>query len=228
MNIKYTLILITSFAIYSLQSQAIPLNRGFEDGLDGLTHWSPLLENFGFAESVTGYTVAVPPFGSIGIGPTEGNRLLNLWGNNDLHQRFSWSARDLISFDWALATHLNRSPAHNAALRVGIIDSGVTLRDQFTLSTSTFNTFSTFNYEFTQDNLGGQGGLVFQALGRSPDPIGSNGLTNDDVGHILIDNINFATSGTTGNVPEPDIGFLMLIALLLGWSGHKTGRLKSI
>lgn len=201
MKLKNTLIFVTSLAICSFQIQASLCNGGFEDGL---TCWGGLTEEFGYKEVISSYTDGR----GITFSPTEGTSFVNLWGSNDLAQRVSWEIGDQVSFDWATALGTNPNVA-NTGLFAGLFD-GLTLIRSFGLSQSNSDTtvFNTFSYTFTEDSPE-FGTLAFQALGTQP----TFGLTDAEVGHILIDNVQFAPGSA---MPEPDTAFLIGAALLLG------------
>ncbi len=206
MKLKPALILVTSLTACSFQTQASLCNGGFEDGL---TCWGGLTEEFGFKEVIPSYTDGR----GITFTPTEGSFFLNLWGNNDIAQRFSWQAGDQISFDWAEApgTRFPRISLFAALF------NGISLEERLNLSVSDTTTFSTFNHTFTQDSsaLAFGSSLVFQAQGVMP--YVHHGITNEEVGHILIDNVQFTTASDPDSaVPEPDTAFLMGIAMLFG------------
>lgn len=193
-----SIILLTSLTLYSFQVSATVCNGGFEDGM---SCWGGLTETFGFAEVVSSYTDGA----GTAYAPTEGTLFLNFWGTEDRAQSLSWSIGDQISFDYATVEGANPSTS-DATLFFGLFDGLSPLGDSFHLGSPDSN-FQTFTHTFTQDSpLDGL--IVFQALGTMP----GFGLTNQDVGHVLIDNIQFSA------VPLPTALFMFAPALagLLG------------
>lgn len=222
MNLKSTLILVASLTACSFQTQASLCNGGFESGDFSDNNpsqrcWSGLTEDFGFREVITSYTDG----SGTTFGPTEGSYFVSLWGSNDLAQDFSWLSGDQLSFDWITVSGTN--PGTSAvSLFAGLFDGLFPLETLLSGAVGDTTRFNTFTHTFTQDSPN-NGLLAFQAWGIQP----GQGLTNEEVGHILIDNVQLTSRSDKDNgseVPEPNTLFLMAFVFILGWMNHKTRK----
>lgn len=195
MNIR-SIITLSILTACSFQASAISItNGGFENGMSG---WGGLTETFGFAEVVSSYT----DIKGTTYLPTEGTHFLNFWGNEDRVQGLSWSKGDQISFDYT--TTEGADPSFSSGLFFGVFDGLSALESpSFSHETPIPNsTFRTLTYIFTQDSPV-YGLIAFQALGIFP----GQGLTNQEVGHILIDNVQVSS------IPLPTAFFMFVPAL---------------
>lgn len=196
MNIR-SIIALSILAVCSFQASAISItNGGFEDGMSG---WGGLTETFGFASVVSSYTDGT----GTAYSPTEGTRFLNFWGNEDRARILSWSKGDQISFDYAITEGAIPSIS-DASLFFGVFNgisplTAPSFSHEVPVLGSAFNTAI---YTFTQ-NSPLDGLIAFQARGIQP----GQGETNQDVGHILIDNIQVSS------VPLPAAFFMFAPAL---------------
>ena len=201
MNIR-SIIALSILTACSFQASAISItNGGFENGMSG---WGGLTETFGFAEVVSSYTDIT---GTTYL-PTEGTHFLNFWGNEDRAQTLSWSKGDQISFDYA--TTEAAYPYASSGLFFGVFSGLSPLQaPSFSHETPVFDSpvldslFKRVTYTFTQ-NSPSDSLIAFQAQGISP----GQGLTNQEVGHILIDNIQVSS------IPLPTAFFMFVPALV--------------
>jgi hypothetical protein len=201
---KFRIIFFFGLVVSSFQVHATVMNGGFEQGSN---YWGGLTETFGFAEVSSSYTDGK----GIEFNPTEGSFFYNFWGNEDLHQGLSWKKGDQLSYDWAVAVGTNPnvsgaslfvSPTSGPGLEENLLGPGNTTFDSVTGFYSTTHIFT--------DDSSEHPGLVFQAQGDSP----MFGLTDPEVGHILLDNVSITS------VPLPGSVLLMITSLLFGYSGR--------
>jgi hypothetical protein len=197
MKIKFLIVLLVGLAFSSFQGQATGIcNGGFEDGL---SCWGSLDGDFGFKEVTSSYTDGR----GITFTPSEGSSFLNLWGEEDLYQEISWKKGDQLSFDLAETVGTNPD-APGVGLSMKFIQGNELYSEYAILVSGT--TLESVSHTFTEDSWE-DSGLVFQAFYTS---FPEGNFTNEELGRILIDNIQVTS------VPLPGGVLLMATSLLFG------------
>ena len=181
------------FASVSFSAHALPIvNGSFETG--NFSGWSVNSSSGGNSSVVTN---------NAGFTATDGNYFANLSANSLVSQSISWSAGDILSFDWNFNAN-DYLPYNDYAIfqttnLLGDILSNITLANVASAGNFNATGWNTFSYTFETSGSGFLGFGVYNALDTGYDS------------QLYIDNVSAVS------VPEP--GVVALLALgLLGFS----------